>query len=184
MGFNYFLSQIPDVQFRVMLKNGKRSSVLFGFDFESLIHNSFKFVKLTLPDIIKSANFERLILELANDRGLNLFHYDVDKVNPNEAFYFINWVRDEIEQINKMESVYLASDPDMELMAAGVSELNQFGAQNIIDGLTKGDDTKAEYYWNKPYSYIFDRQYKMTIENRIQKKLMDIQKNKSKTGKK
>src|SRR5690606_30448689 len=103
MGFNQFLSQIPDVDFRVMLKNGKRSSVLFEFDFESLIHNSFKFVKLTLPDIIKSANFEQLILELANDRGLNLFHYDVDKVNPNEAFYFINWVRDEIEEINKME---------------------------------------------------------------------------------
>lgn len=181
MGFNQAISELSEADFNVMLKNGKRSSVLFGFNFDSLIHNTFKFIKLTLPDIIKSANFERIILEAANDRGLNLFYYDVATLDPNEAFYFINWIRDELDGINKMEAAYLVSDPDIDLMAAGISELNQFGNQNVIDSLTKGDDTKAEYYWNKPYSYIFDRQYKMTIEGKIQKRLLEIQKKKSKS---
>ena len=57
MSFNLALSKLSEEQFLFLMKNGKRSSILNNFDFESLTEFSFKFVKKRIPELFKSGNF-------------------------------------------------------------------------------------------------------------------------------
>lgn len=183
MSLNNELLKIGQTGFDFILANGKRSSVLLGFDFHSLIHNSFKFVKLDLPDLIKNCNFEELAMRALKDRGVNVFHYEVDRMTVNEFMQFLCWIRDELSEIAKLEVTYLNSEPDMDLMMAGVDKLRQFGDMNVIDNLANGDVLKHEALWKLSYATIFDKQYKAIIENKIQESLRNIKKEKDK-GKK
>ena len=54
-----FLS-LTQEEFNFLLKNGKRSSKLLNFDFESLIYCKWGFVKETLPDLFLKNDFEKL----------------------------------------------------------------------------------------------------------------------------
>ncbi len=181
MGFNSALSKLKEDDFNFMLKNGKRHSVLDGFDFQSLIYCSYGFIKYDLPELIKAGDFERLILKIFADRKIFLFHHDLNRIENNDILHFIFWVKDELEMIAKMEQDYLQSDTDPDLIQAGINELNQFGEQNTIDSLTGGDMTKENEIKALPYSRIFDRLLKMNIENGIQKRLIKIKEDKAKS---
>lgn len=154
-----------------LLKNGKRSSVLNNFDFESLTLFSFKFVKKTIPNLLKLGNFDELIFEAFKDRGNNIFKVDVNYFEFKEVLYFIFWLKDEMQHWAKMESDYLSADPSSEMLASGINELDIFGVENIIDSLAGGDITKHAVIENMSYGKVFDKQWKSNIENRIQKKL-------------
>lgn len=155
-----------------LLKNGKRSSVLNNYDFESLTLFSFKFVKKTMPNLLKLGNFDKLIFEAFKDRGQNIFEIDITYFDFKDVLYFIFWLKDEMEFWNKKESDYLSSDPTAEMMGAGINELDIFGINNVLDSLAGGDITKYAQIEAMTYGTIFDKQWKTNIENRIQKKLI------------
>ena len=171
MSFNLAVSKLSEEQFMFLMKNGKRTSVLNNFDFESLTEFSFKFVKKRIVELFKSGNFERVIVEAFNDRGIVFFDCDVNFINNNDLLYFIFWIKDELELWAKNEQQYLSGEPNFELLAAGINELDQFGLLNIIDSLAGGDITKHESIWNMKYGHIFDKQWKSIIEAKVQKKL-------------
>jgi len=170
MGFNTALARLSEESFQFLLKNGKRSSMLDGHDFESLTLCSWKFLKETLPELIKIGNFEKLVLEIFRDRGINIFSCDVDRIEPNDILHFIFWIKDELEAINKLEADNLNSEPDADLNAAGIHEMNVFGDLNTIDQLAGGDILKWEAIKQLRYHQVFDKQLKSIIENRIEKK--------------
>ena len=174
MSFNAALSKISEDEFQFLMKNGIRSSVLNDFDFKSLIYNSFGFIKDTLPELIDKGDFERLIFEFFKDRKINLFICDIDRINYNEILYFLFWAKDELVMISKLEQEYLSAEPDIDLIAAGINEMNQFGDLNTIDSLANGDILKWEEIKKLPYNKVFDKQYKSVVEARIQKKLVKI----------
>lgn len=175
MGFNIAITKLSEVDFKFIVENGKRSSVLNGFDFESLIYCRWKFLKERLPELQKAGDFELLVLELFADRGIHLFRPDISLIDSNEVFSLILWVKDQMESISKMEQEFLNSEPDSDMMAAGINELQQFGDMNVIDQLAGGDILKYDAVKSLRYNVIFDKQYKMNIESRIQKKLIKIQ---------
>jgi hypothetical protein len=183
MSLNSELQKIGQTGFDFILANGKRSSVLLGFDFQSLIHNSFKFVKLDLPDLIKNCNFEELAMSALKDRNVNVFHYEIDRITVNDFMQFLCWIKDELDDISKLEFNYLNAEPDIDLILAGVEKLRQFGDMNVIDNLANGDVLKHEALWKLSYATIFDKQYKAVVENKIQESLRAIKKEKDK-GKK
>lgn len=174
MGFNKALLSIPEDKWSFILKNGKRQSKLDGFEFESLIYCTYGFIKNELPELIKIGDFEMLILKVFKDRSINLFPPDIDKMGYHDMLHFILWISDEIKLISRMEQEYLSGDSDIDLIAAGIHELNQFGEMNIIDSLAGGDMTKYKQIEAMPYNMIFDKQYKMIIEGIIQKRLAKI----------
>ena len=159
-----------------LLKNGKRTSVLNGFDFESLTLFSFKFVKKTMPNLLKLGNFDKLVFEAFKDRKQYIFENDVNYFDFKEVLYFIFWLKDEMQHWAKMEGDYLSSDPSADMMGAGINELDIFGVDNVIDSLSGGDITKHALIEVMSYGKVFDKQWKSNIENRIQKKLSKVKK--------
>lgn len=172
MHINDNISRLNEFEMEFLLKNGKRSSVLNNYDFESLTLFSFKFVKKTMPNLLKLGNFDKLIFEAFKDRGQNIFEIDITYFDFKDVLYFIFWLKDEMEFWNKKESDYLSSDPSAEMIGAGINELDIFGINNVLDSLAGGDITKYATIENMTYGSIFDKQWKTNIENRIQKKLI------------
>jgi len=171
---NNKLSQISQEDFNFLIKNGKRSSKLLNFEFESLIYLKWGLLKETLPTLFESNDFEQLFFLMLKDQGYNVFIVDVQNIPLEKAMSFILWIIDEIKTIRELESQYLKSDPDIKMLQAGINKLDQFGLLNTLDNLTNGDILKYNEIRNIPYNVIFDKQYMEVVKLDIQKKLSKI----------
>lgn len=169
MGFESALISLPQDKFDFLIKNGKRSHALNDYDFESLCYSSYKFVKETAPDLIKEGKFERLIFECFIDRKIYIFENDINNFDFNECLYFVLWIIDDLKYWSKMEQEHLSGEPDMDMMLAGINELNIFGDLNVIDMLAGGDVLKWEEVKKMTYQKIFDKQLKTIKEGKFQK---------------
>lgn len=180
MSLNLSLATISQKDFDFMVKNGKRSSTIYGIDFKSLILSTYGYVKFTLPEFIKSGDFDGLILSFIRDRGIVIFDCDLDYIDSNDMMYFVLWVIDELGKVNKMESDNLASQPDIDKIAAGIDELNIFGEMNTIDQLAGGDILKWNEVMKLPYQDVFDKQMMMIKHSAFDKRYSEVLRNKSK----
>lgn len=171
---NNKLSLVSQEDFNFLIKNGARSSKIINFDFESVIYFKWSFLKETLPELFASNDFEKLFLLALKDRGVNLFLNDIQKIDIVEAMSFILWIVDELKSIRELESNYLSSDPDVKLIQAGIHKLNQFGINNTLDNLAKGDVLKYNEIRNLPYNVVFDKQFLEITKADIEKKLSKI----------
>lgn len=171
---NQKLSSISQEDFNFLIKNGKRSSKLLNFDFESLIYLKWVLLKETLPELFQKNDFEQLFFLMLKDRGLHPFFIDVQRIEVNEAMSFILWLIDEMKTIRELESNYLRSDPDVKLLQAGINKLDQFGLMNTLDNLAKGDILKYDSIRELRYNVVFDKQYLEITKSEIEKKLAKI----------
>lgn len=174
MLINERLSLITKEDFDFLVKNGKRSSKLFNFEFDSLIYSGWGLVKERLPELFTKGEFDRLFFEMLRDRGYNVFMSAVQKMETNEAIKFILWIRDELEAIANLEKTYLVSSPSAKLFQAGINRLDQFGLLNTIDNLANGDILKYDEVRKLRYNVVFDKQYRDIILKEIQEKLSKI----------
>jgi len=171
---NQQLQQIEQSDFDFLIKNGKRSSYLCNFDFESLIYTKWGLLKEQLPELFKNNDFEQLFFLLLKDRGLHPFRIDIQNIEVNKAMSFILWIIDEMKTIRELESQYLRSDPDVKLLQAGINKLDQFGIKNTLFNLGGKDFEKHNVIRNTPYNEVFDMQYHGVIMSEIEKKLAKI----------
>jgi len=171
---NQKLSSISQEDFNFLIKNGKRNSKLFNFDFESLIYLKWGLLKETLPDLFDKNDFEQLFYLMLQDRKQFVFLADVQKIEVNQAMSFILWLIDEMKTIRELESTYLRSDPDVKLLQAGINKLDQFGIKNTLFNLGGKDPEKHKVIRNTPYNEIFDIQYYGVITGEIEKALAKI----------
>lgn len=171
---NYKLSLISEEDFSFLIKNGKRSSKLLGFDFESLIYLKWTTLKEVIPDLFAKNDFETLFFLMLKDRGQNWFLIDIQRIEVNKAMSFILWIIDEIKSIKELESTYLKADPDIKLLQAGINNLDKFGIKNTLDNLAKGDILKYDEIRGLEYSVVFDKQFLEVTKNEIEKKLSKI----------
>lgn len=180
MSFDKAIARMNPNDLQFIVKNGKRSSVLLGYDFNSLIYSSYRIVKEVIPELINKGKFELLYVTMFKDRSINVFHSDINNAKYQDNLMFLCWLLEELSNIGKMESQYLSSMPDLKLIAAGINELNQFGELNIIDSLAGGDVLKWEAIKDLKYHIVFDKQYKSIIESRINKTYAEQNKPKNK----
>lgn len=171
---NQKLSSISQEDFNFLIKNGKRSSKLINFDFESLIYLKWGLLKEALPDLFARNDFEQLFFLMLKDRGQHPFLIDCQKIEANEAISFILWIIDELKTIRELESNYLSADPDIKFLQAGGNNLNKFGLMNTLDNLAKGDVLKYDLIRELPYNVVFDKQYLEVTKSEIEKKLSKI----------
>jgi len=171
---NQKLSSISQEDFNFLIKNGKRNSKLFNFDFESLIYLKWKTLKEVLPELFAKNDFEELFYLMLKDRGINLFKADVNNIEVNQAMSFILWIIDELKSVNELEKAYLTSDPDVKFLQAGGNNLNKFGLMNTLDNLAKGNILKYDLIRQLPYNVVFDKQYLEVTKSEIEKKLAKI----------
>lgn len=171
---NSKLSQISQEDFNFLIKNGKRSSKILNFDFESLIYLKWGLLKETLPELFVKNDFETLFFLMLKDRGQNWFLIDIQRIEVNKAMSFILWIIDEMKSIRELESTYLKADPDIKLLQAGINNLDKFGIKNTLDNLAKGVVWDYEKVRNTMYVEIFDKQYMEVTKSEIEKKLAKI----------
>ena len=171
---NQKLSSISQEDFNFLIKNGKRSSKILNFDFESLIYLKWGLLKEQVPDLFIKNDFEQLFYLMLQDRKQFVFLADVQKIEVNQAMSFILWLIDEMKTISELESTYLRSDPDVKLLQAGINKLDQLGVKNTLFNLGGKDPKQHEIIRNTPYNEIFDIQFWCVITSDIEKKLAKI----------
>lgn len=174
LSINQKLLKITEEDFNFLIKNGKRSSILLNFDFETIIYFSWGLIKEKLPELLTKGDLEQLFFLMLKERGINVFLIDVQRLELKEAISFYLWIVDELKSIRELESEYLRSDPDIKLMQAGINKLDKFGLLNTLDNLAKGDITKYDMIRSTPYNVIFDKQFLEITKADIEKKLSKI----------
>ena len=143
----------------LILKYGTRSNELQGKVAKPLQEYSFNKVKIKLPYLLEQGNFEEVakcLLKIKNvERNQNLIN-------------FVLWVKDELAEINEREIKVLSSEPDIEMIQAGIHRLNQFGVVGTLESLSTN-----VLDWQKlkklPYYDIFIKLFLNKTTNDIQK---------------
>lgn len=172
MSFSEYLNSI-DEDYLFIKKYSKPVGELCGIKLEDITHLPYKNIKETIPNLFENSQFEEAI-ELVLNKKVSL--NKIKKQKNSKKLLFLFWIRKQYERINEIEEQYLFSPPDSKLMQAGIKELDVLGNLNTIDNLAGGDILK----WNKieslSYDMIFNKMLKNTIESRINKKLVEINK--------
>ncbi len=140
---------------------------------DDITHLPFIYIKRHIPKNIQDSQFEQAFC-LTLSKPME----EILKIPPLDRFRLFLWLEHQYSKIHKMEESYLVSPPDMKLVAAGIRDLDVLGITNAIDMLAGGDVTKWSEIEQLPYSVCFEKQLKSTIEKRIEKKLIEIQKRK------
>jgi hypothetical protein len=148
-----------------------RKSRIFGLDFKSLIFSSYWLVKNDLPELLSANEFSEAIEAVCADKGYNLKASDLDIV---EAMPFILFLIDELGLIAEVEQKYLSTPPDNDLLNAGVKDLDEIGALNVVDSLANGNILEWDRIKKLSYNTVFDKLRKNTVEGKIQKKYNKI----------
>lgn len=140
---------------------------------ENITHLPFIYVKRDIPNFIQESNFDEAF-SLTLSKPIS----EILKIPPLDRFRLLIWIENQYKIINEIETKYLISPPDIKMTAAGVRDLDVLGITNIIDMLANGDITKWKEVEMLPYHMCFDKQLKLSIEKRIEKKLIEQTKNK------
>lgn len=180
MRLNERILSIPNDQFNYLLKYSTKSQSIKGKECEELIMLPYWMVKVELPDLINSGDFEQLIFKVLQENSIFVKSKTIAKLSINEALPFCFWVRSSLERIVQLERDYLTNQPDNDLINAGIESLNELGDLNVIDMLAGGDVLKWDSIKKMPYHQVFDKLRKNKLETDIQRSLQKIQRQKSK----
>jgi hypothetical protein len=151
---------------------------LCGVKLEDITDLPYRVLKTEVPDMFDSQKFDDAFFSILKHYKKNITFKRVKKAPNNEKLLFMLWIRAQYARINEMEGQYLTNQPDIKLMQAGIKELDVLGDINTIDSLAGGDILKWESIRDLPYSEVFNKLLKNTIEARINKKLVEINKQK------
>lgn len=158
--FNTFVSRLKDFEF--LKKYSDRVQILNGKKINDITSLPYDMVKHEIPALLSDGKFQEVLDLIAGEKVVG------DKYDKLKFLFFL---LDQYKVIQELEQQYLSSPPDPKLIAAGIQELDILGDINIIDALAGGDVLKWSEIRLLPYSTIFDKQLKMTIENRITKRM-------------
>lgn len=177
MHFNNYLKSLDD-NYNIIKKLAKPRAELCGVKLEDLTDLPYITLKNTIPDLFDSQKFEEAFYLILKNYKKNITFKRVKRAKNNEKFLFMLWVKEQYKKINDLEGQYLVSHPDVKLIQAGIRELDVLGDVNTIDSLAGGDILKWEAVRQMPYSEVFNKLLKNTIEARINKRLVEINKQK------
>jgi len=132
-------------------------------------------IKKNIPELMQEGKFDEAI-SLSLSEPIR----DTLKRDELQRFRILIWIEKQYEKINVIEKRYLERPPEHKMLAAGIKSLDQLGIINTIDLLAGGDVTKWNEIEQLPYARCFEKQLKLVIENDINKKLVEINKNQRK----
>lgn len=177
MNFKTYLNKIND-QYDFIKKHSKPLNSVCGFYIEDLTFLPYNVIKKDIPEHFKNQEFEKVIFLILYNIDKKIKFTKVKKEKNNIKLLFIFWVREQYEKINKLEETHLYNPPDSKLLQAGIKDLDILGDINTIDSLANGNVLDWHKIGLLPYSTIFNKLLKNTIEARINKNLIEINKQK------
>jgi len=177
MRFNNYLNAIGE-DYNFIKKFARPKGGVCGVLLEDLTDLPYVVLKKEVPDLFDSSKFDEAFYLILKNYKKNITFRRVKRVKNNEKLLFMLWIKDQYKKIDELESNYLVTPPDIKLLQAGIRDLDVLGDVNTIDILAGGDILKWELVRQLPYSEVFNKLLKNTIEGRINKKLVEINKQK------
>lgn len=171
--YNNILSSLTPEETNLLIKAGERSSVICGHDWNSLIYFPYRFVKVTIPELLAEGKILEIIKSGIKDESPIL-----ENIKPNELISFILWIKDELEEIAKMESENLSKPPKSEMIAAGIDRFDKYGTLNVIYSIAEKYGWTMDYVWNLTYEEVFNLQLYTKESNEFNEALNEIYKKK------
>lgn len=175
--FNKYVLKIQD-DYDFIKKFAKRRNGICGVQMDDLTDLPYQTLKHEIPDLFKKGEFEKAMHLILKHYGKNVTFGKVKRTKNTHKLCFLLWIKEQYERINKTEEKFLYSPPDAKLLQAGIRELDILEDYNLIDTLAQGDILKWKKIRKMPYSEVFNKQLKNTIEGRINKRLVEINKQK------
>ena len=176
--FKKYLSSIQD-DYEFIKKFARRRNGICGVKMDDITELPYQTLKHKIPDLFKIGEFEKAMYLILKHYGKNVTFGNVRKARNSHKLCFLLWIKEQYEKIGKMEEQYLYSPPDSKLLQAGIRELDILEDKVLINRLVKfweGAYTHKEIRM-MPYCDIFDAQLEFTIWGRVNKKLVEINKN-------
>lgn len=153
VNYNEILSSLSQEETNLLIKAGVRSSIVCGYDWGSLIYFSYRLVKDKIPTLLNEGKIVDII-----SLGLEEKNVPFTGLKPNELVSFVLWIREELEEIAKMESDNLSKPPKPEMVAAGIDRFDKYGTLNVIYSLCEKYGWTMDYVWNLTYEEVFNLQ--------------------------
>lgn len=172
--FKNFIDSLENYGF--IKKYAKKTGNFIGLNLEDLTDLPYETLKNTIPDLFDSGNFEKAIFEIVKHYRKNITFDKVRRQKNSKKLIFLLWVHEQYKKIGDMEAKYLYTPPETKLLQAGIRELDVLGDINMVDTLANGDVLKWNEVRQLPYSTVFNKMLKNTIEARINKKMIEINK--------
>ena len=177
MRFKSYIKSI-DNNYNFIKKFAKPRNKICGVTIDDLTFLPYKILKKEVPQLFEEQKFDEAIHLILKHYKKNVTFIQIKLLKNNIKLLFILWVHKQYKLINETESKYLFNPPDAKLLQAGIKELDILGDINTIDSLADGDVLKWERIDNLKYETVFNKLLKNTIEARINKKLVEINKQK------
>ena len=177
MRFNNYLKSL-DNDYAFIKKFAKPRNKICGVTIDDLTFLPYKILKKKIPELFEEQKFEEAIHLILKHYKKNITFIRVKIESNKNKFLFILWIHKQFKMINDTEARYLVSPPDMKLLQAGIKELDILGDINTIDALAEGNVLNWEKVEMLPYERVFNKLLKNTNEARVNKKLVEINKQK------
>lgn len=173
MSFNNYLRDLQ--HYDIIKKHATLSGKLCNQEIEDITFLSYLDLKETIPELFQKGDFEKAMHIIFKKK---LTFRRIKREKNSRKLIFLLWLKEQYKQINELEEQYLYTPPEAKLLQAGIKELDILGDKNTIDSLAGGDVLKWDLVKQLPYSVVFDKLLKNTIESRINKRLVEINKQK------
>lgn len=171
----FFENIDPDV-FRVILDNVKPSNELLGITIPDIVSWRFCDVMGILDEAVKATPFEWCLQVLVLHGKAT--ESKLLKADSKAFIRFLKHVKNEIEKIGKLQE-QLQSEPEADLINAGIDELNRFGSATIYYSISK-DPGEWDRISELPYGKLYTKLLLDKVQGDIQKRYNQIQIDKSK----
>lgn len=148
------LSSVSMKDFQRMLKFGKSSDTIGKYKSKAFIELPYGIIKKQLPILQnKDLLLEQvmLILECQFD------NVRLSNVGGNDILRFLMWIKEQQQFIHEREIQFLSSEPEPEMIAAGIEQLNKHGEIMTIDSLAQRDILRHKLIEQLPYHEVFKK---------------------------
>ena len=106
--------------------------------------------------------------------------FEIKKTSGNDVIGFLLWIKEQQEFIKNIEEANLQSDPEPEMLAAGIHKLNEFGIAPMMEKIAKDWNYTPEQVEQTEYFKIYEKMKLDKVQGEINKNYQKIIEEKSK----
>lgn len=174
---NFNINESSPNDLNLMLKYGKPSNIIGKYQSKPFIELPYGIVRKDLQAYQKQellGETIELIMQCQFD------DFKIAKASANEVIGFILWIKSQQEFIKNIEEQNLQSEPEPEMLAAGIHRLNEFGIATTVEKIAKDWNMKPEEVEKVPYFKIYEKMKLDKIQGEINTAYQKIIEEKSK----
>ena len=159
-------------EFEFLKEYGKRKSEVNDIKID-VTQLPYTFVKLEFLSMIQKSQIKESVLKV-----LELLKIKSKTLNIKEINAIFVYLYDELLTengvINKLENTFLKSNPDVNMISAGVNELAPFNTHLTLIDICKSLNMSFDKVCKKPYIYVLDVQVALFKQSKVKERYQEI----------